>query len=137
MNERVKGRGAGSLIGLLPRGARHVALLLSGLVPCGMHGHLPGCEGPGETGEQGQNGVECSHSILKETCADETLVSFLSSAGWDSAQPGEGPSLSPAVVCTPTPPPPLQLSWFHQSQPKLAGGGGQGEKRPLACVWLR
>lgn len=43
---KVKGEDAGSLIGLLPRGPRLVALLLHGLVPCGIHGHLPGCEGP-------------------------------------------------------------------------------------------
>lgn len=134
MNGRVKGGGAGSLIGLLPRGPRHVALLLSGLVPCGIHGHLPGCEGPGETGEQGQNGVECSHSILEEKCADETPVSFLSSAGWDSAQPGEGPSLSPAVV-HPSPSSTTAAVLVPSISAKAGGRRGTG-RRGASCMCL-
>lgn len=50
---------------------------------------------------------------------------------------GKGPP-SVQLLCTPAPPPPLQLSWFHQSQPRLGGEEGeQGEEGPLACVWLR
>lgn len=87
-------------------------------------------------GEQGQNGVECSHSILEEKCADETFVSFLSSAGWDSAQPGKGPSLSPAVV-HPSPSSTTAAVLAPSISAKAGGGGGQGEEGPLACVWLR
>lgn len=129
--------GAGSLIRLLLQGLRHVALLRSGLVLYGIHRHLPGCEGPAGIGEQGQHGVECSHSILKEKCADETLVFFLSSAGWDSAQPGERPSLSPAVV-HPSPSSTAAAVLAPSISAKAGwGGGGQGEEGPLACVWLR
>lgn len=127
------GWGAGSLIGSLLQGPRRVALLLSGPVLCGIHRHLPGYEGPAGTEEQGQHGVECSHSILKEKCADETLVSFLSSAGWDSAQPGEGPSLSPAVV-HPGPSSTAAAVLDPSISAKAGGGGGDREKRGLLHV---
>lgn len=123
------------LTGLLLQGPRRAALLLSGL--CGIHRHLPGWEGPRGIGEQGQNGVECSHSMLKEKCADETLVSFLSSAGWDSAQPGEEPSLSPAVV-HPSPSSTAAAVLVPSISAKAGGEEGErGEEGPLACVWLR
>lgn len=126
----VRGRG-------LSRGCGCVALLPWDLALCGIHRHLPDSEGPGGIVEQGQNGVESSHSVLKENCAEETLVSP-SSPGPAGTLPswGKGPP-SVQLLCTPAPPPLLQLSWLHQSQPRLGGGWGQGEEGPLACVWLR
>lgn len=126
----VRGRG-------LSWGSWTTSLLLCDLALCGIHRHLPDSEGPGGIVEQGQNGVECSHSVLKENCAEETLVSPVSPgpAGTLPSR-GKGPP-SVQLLHTPAPPPLLQLSWLHQSQPRLGGGWGQGEEGPLACVWLR
>lgn len=65
-------------------------------------------------GEQGQRGAKGSHS----TPEGEVYRGDLSSSSLAPA--GEGPSLCPAVV-PPLHPPPLQLSWLHQSHPRLAG----------------
>lgn len=111
----VRGRG-------LSRGSWTTSLLLCDLALCGIHRHLPDSEGPGGIVEQGQNGVECSHSILKENCAEETLVSPVSPgpAGTLPSR-GKGPP-SVQLLHTPAPPPLLQLSWLHQSQPRLGEG---------------
>lgn len=105
---------------------------MSGPAICGIQRHLPACEGPGGTEEQGQSGAECLHSILKEKCVEETVpLSSRSSSGWASAQRGKGPpsSLLPLSSCCPppTPSPLLQLSRLHQSHPTL--GGRRGTRR--------
>lgn len=88
----VRGRG-------LLRGCGCVALLPCDLALRGIHRHLPDSEGPGAIVEQGQNGVECSHSVLKENCAEETLVSPSSpEPAGTLPSGGEGPSLRPAVA---------------------------------------
>lgn len=46
---------------------------------------------------------------------------------------GKGPP-SVQLLCSPAPPPLLQLSWLHQSQPRLEGGRGDREKRGLLHV---
>lgn len=56
-------------------------------------------------GEKGQSRAECSHSILKEKCAEETHVSLSSSAlAGTLPRWGKGPS-SVQLLCTPGPPP--------------------------------
>lgn len=75
-----------------------------------------------------------THSILKEKCADETLVSFRSSAGWDSAQPGEGPSLSPAVV-HPSPSSTAAAVLAPSISAKAGGRRGTG-RRGASCMCL-
>lgn len=53
--------------------------------------------------EQGQNGVECSHSVLKENCAEETLVSPSSPEPAGTLPSGRGRALPPSSCCTPQP----------------------------------
>lgn len=45
---------------------------------------------------------------------------------------GKGPP-SVQLLCSPAPPPLLQLSWLHQSQPRLGGGTG---RRGASCMCL-
>lgn len=72
-----------------------------------------------------------SHVQRRDPC-----LSFLSSAVLAGTLPspeGGGGPPSVQLLCTPAPPPLLQLFWLHQFQPRLGGGGGQ-EKRGLLHV---
>lgn len=92
----VRGRG-------LLRGCGCVALLPCDLALRGIHRHLPDSEGPGAIVEQGQNGVECSHSVLKENCAEETLVSPSSPEPAGTLPSAGGRALPPSSCCAPQP----------------------------------
>lgn len=84
----VRGRG-------LSRGCGCVALLPWDLALCGIHRHLPDSEGPGAGSKWSR---ELAFRSQGELCRRDPCLSFLSRAGWDPAQPGEGPSLRPAVA---------------------------------------
>lgn len=53
--------------------------------------------------EQGKNGVECSHFVLKENCAEEILVSPVSPGPAGTLRSREKGPPSPSSCCTPQP----------------------------------
>lgn len=115
-----------------PIGPWTLALLLHSLALCGIHRYLPASEGPGGIGEQGQNGAEGSYSVLKENCAEETLVS--PPLCWLGLCPaGEGLSLRPAVV-HPSPPSTAAAVLAPSISAKTGGEDGDKEKRGLLHV---